>query len=338
MSRNIRLFPTYSQKENQTTNHCLLILKMLYEENPKFLSEALSALLGENFSGTIGVQFTQQRRGKEGVSVPDGEITQEPFSIFIETKLGSNFDKDQLLGHLEILKQKQGQRVLLALGNFEQDSAYHPEFPGIEDIAKSYDVSFAAVSFEQFLQAIQLPYLPKTLVDAVSDLGEYLDENALLPSWKYRLDIVNCKMSFDSVLQYKIYTCPAQGGQYNHRRSLYFGTYRNKRVEQIAQIEAVVDLESESEAALIWKNDSRSELELVRIAVERRQQTGDSWYPVRAFVLGDLFSTDFIKASSGGMQGSKQYFDIGKLKVIDAKDLAAKLRGKTWENYESLIS
>jgi hypothetical protein len=186
MSRNIRLFPTYSQKENQTTNHCLLILKMLYEENPKFLSEVLSGLLGENFSGTVGVQFTQQRRVKE--SVPDGEI-------------------------------------------------------------------------------------------------------------------------------------------------LYFGTYRNKCVEQIAQIEAVVDLESEDEATIVWRNDSRTEQELVEIAIERRQKIGDSWYPVRIFVLGDMYSTNFVKASSGGMFVSKQYFDIAKLKVSSAEDLAAKLREKTWENY-----
>lgn len=336
MSRNIRLFPTYSQKENQTTNHCLLILKMLYEENPKFLSESLSVLLGENFSGTVGVQFAQQRRGKG--SVPDGEITQEPFSIFIETKLGSNFDKKQLLDHLRNLQKKQGQKVLLALGNFEQDNAYHPDFPEIERTAKSYDVSFAAVSFEQFLQAIQLPYLPKNLVDAVSDLGEYLDENALLPSWKYRLDVVNCKMSFNSVLQHRVYTCPAQGSQYNHRRSLYFGTYRNKHVEQIAQIDAVVDLDSEDNRVLVWRNSSQSENELIQIAMERCKQAEQFWYPIRVFVLGDLHPTDFIKASSGGMFGNKQYFDIGKLKVDDAEALAIKLKGKTWENYETLTS
>lgn len=81
MSRSIRLFSTYSQRENQTTNHCLLILKMLYEENPKFLSEVLSSLVGESLSGTVGVKFTQQKRGKE--SVPDGELAQEPFTIFI---------------------------------------------------------------------------------------------------------------------------------------------------------------------------------------------------------------------------------------------------------------
>jgi hypothetical protein len=33
------------------------------------------------------------------------------------------------------------------------------------------------------------------------------------------------------------------------------------------------------------------------------------------------------------MQGSKQYFNIGKFNAIDAADLAKKLNGKTWENY-----
>ena len=49
-----------------------------------------------------------------------------------------------------------------------------------------------------------------------------------------------------------------------------------------------------------------------------------------------MYSTNFVKASSGGMFVSKQYFDIGKLKVIGAEDLAQKLSGKTWENYEAL--
>lgn len=332
MSQKICLFPTFSQKENQTTNHCLLILKMIYEENPKFLSEILSVLLGESFSGRVGVEFMQQKRGKK--TVPDGEISQEPFSIFIETKLGNNFGEAQLLGHLETLKDKQGQRILLALGNFEQDIPDHHNFQEVESSAKSYGISFVAISFEQLLQAIQLPLLSKNLADAVSDLGEYLDENALLPSWKYRLDVVSCRISFDSVIQHKVYTCPAQGGQYNHRRSLYFGTYRNKCVEKIAAIEAVVDLESEEDTKLVWRNNGKSEVELIKIATERRQKIGESFYPARVFILGDLFPTNFSKASSGGMQGSKQYFDIGKLQVENAEDLATKLRDKTWENYE----
>jgi len=307
---------------------------MLYEENPKFLSEALGLLFGENFSGTVGVKFIQQRRANN--SVPDGEISQDSFSVFIETKLGSDFDEKQLLDHLNTLKEKQGKRILIALGNFEQDPTNYPVLQAVETKAKCENVAFIAVSFEQFIQAIQLPYLPKNLIDAVSDLGEYFDENSLLPSWKYRLDVVNCKGSFDSVLAHKVYTCPAQTGSYNHRRSLYFGTYRNKCVEQISRIEAVVDLESEDEASLLWSNVNRPEKELIKTAMERRQKVEEFWYPVRVFVLDDMHPTNFIKASSGGMFVSKQYFDIGKLKAMGTADLAQKLRGKTWENYESL--
>lgn len=339
MGRSIRLFPTYSQRENQTTNHCLLILKMLYEENPKFLSEALGLLFGESFSGTVGVKFIQQRRGKD--SVPDGEIFQDSFSVFIETKLGSDFGEEQLLAHLDILEARQGERILIALGNFEQQHpANYPVLRDVETKAKEKGIAFTFVSFEQFLQAIQLPYLPKNLIDAVSDLGEYFDENSLLPSWKYRLDVVNCTGSFDNVLKHKVYTCPAQTGAYNHRRSLYFGAYRNKCVEQVSRIEAVVDLESEDEdeASLLWSNVSRSEKDLIQIAIKCRQEIGESWYPVRVFILDEMHPTNFVKASSGGMFGSKQYFDIGKLKATDAAELAQKLRGKTWENYESLIT
>ena len=39
MGKTISLFSGYSQKENRTTNYCLLALRMIYEENPKFLSE-----------------------------------------------------------------------------------------------------------------------------------------------------------------------------------------------------------------------------------------------------------------------------------------------------------
>lgn len=331
MSKNIRIFPTYSQRENQTTNHCLLILKMLYEENPKFLSEVLSILLGESLSGKVGVKFFQQKRGKE--SVPDGEITQDPFAIFLETKRGNNFDKGQLLNHLETLKDKQGTKVLIALGNFEQDEPNETAFPDIKKSAEELDILFTAISFEQFFQSLHLDYLPKNLADAIADLGEYLDEENLLPSWKYRLDVVNCRRSFDMVLQHQIYACPASSGQYNHQRSLYFGTYRNKQVENIALIEAVIDLESEEEYSIKWKNIEKSDQELVKIARERRSYFGDSWYPVRVFLLSELHPTNFVKTSPGGMQSSKQYFDISKLNVINAADLASKLQEKNWENY-----
>ncbi len=287
--------------------------------------------MGERLSGAVGVKFSQQNRGKK--SVPDGTISQEAFSIVIETKRDNRFNLEQLTRHLEPMKEQGGIQVLMALGNFEWEEPNPEAFQDIDRLAEEMGVAFAAVSFEQFLQALKLSYLPKNLVDAIADLEEYMNEENLLPSWKYHLDVVNCRVSFDDVLQHQIYVCPATDGSYNHRRSLYFGMYRNKRVQQIAKIEAVVDLESEENFSIKWKNIDKSDLELVEMARSRRSQIDNSWYPARVFILADLHPTDFVKASPGGMQSSKQYFDISHLNVIDAADLARKLMGKTWENY-----
>ncbi|MGK7923334.1 MAG: hypothetical protein AB4080_25375 [Trichodesmium sp.] len=308
---------------------------MLYEENPKFLSEVLSKLLGEGLSGIVGVKFTQQAGKKQ--SIPDGEITQEPFYILLETKRGSSLDEEQLLRHLESLKQKQGRKILIALANYEQDEPKAPAFSNVKKTAEADKILFLPISFEDFLESIKLSNLPKNLADAINDLEEYFNEEDLLPSWKYRLDVVNCAGTYDDVIKHNIYVCTAKGGSYSHRRSLYLGVYRNKQVDWVAKIEAVVDIESEEEFSIKWKNINKSDEELAEIARIRRSYLDDSQYPARVFLLTDLHPTDFCKTTPGGMQSSKQYFDIRKFDigdVKDAKDLAQKLQGKTWEEYK----
>jgi hypothetical protein len=98
MSRQITLFSGYSQRENRTTNYCLLILKMLYEENPKFLAEVLATMIGEELGERIGVKFRQQE--KKTASVPDGLIVQPAFTVYIETKNFDWFHRPQLENHL----------------------------------------------------------------------------------------------------------------------------------------------------------------------------------------------------------------------------------------------
>jgi hypothetical protein len=55
-------------------------------------------------------------------------------------------------------------------------------------------------------------------------------------------------------------------------------------------------------------------------------------YPWCVFLLGDLFQTEFVKDSKGGMWVSKQYFDISSLKIRTAEELANALRGKNWSD------
>ena len=98
MSKHISLFSGYSQGENRTTNYCLLLLKMLYEENPKFLAEVMTTLVGEELGEQIGVRFHQQVH--KGSSTPDGLILQPAFTVYIETKNWDWFYDAQLEQHL----------------------------------------------------------------------------------------------------------------------------------------------------------------------------------------------------------------------------------------------
>src|SRR5687768_2206527 len=116
MGRAISLFSGYEQKENRVTNYVLLVLKLVYEESPLLLGEILSALVGQDMGGEVGVVFRQQE--KKGKSIPDGLIVQRPFSVYIETKSWDWFYDEQIAAHLEGLDATgPGMKILLALSN-----------------------------------------------------------------------------------------------------------------------------------------------------------------------------------------------------------------------------
>jgi hypothetical protein len=338
MSRPITLFSGYSQGENRTTNYCLLVLKLLYEENPKFLGHVLGTLVGENLAEQVGVQFRQQTR--KAMSAPDGLVTQPAFTLYLETKNFDWFHDAQLENHLSALDgEAAGIKVLIALSNFEVPN--DKRFSRIRELCESRyrsTIRFAQISFEDLVEALQIDSLPKNLMDLVSDFRAYLDEQNLLPSWKGWIDVVNCAGIPDDILTANAYLCPATGGPYNHSRCKYFGMYRNKRVEKVAMIEAVVDLRDTNDAVIRWKNTHGEDEGFIARAHERLAQRRPGQYPTRVFILGELFDTDFSKDTSGGMQSSKQYFDIEPLRAANAAELADALRGKTWSQLRGQVA
>ncbi len=337
MGSPISLFSGYSQKENRTTNYCLLILKMIYEEGPEYLSEVLSSLLGDEVS--IGVQFIQQKRGNS--SVPDGVISQESFTIYIETKNSDWFSDSQLESHLDSLDKEDGSdtKILIALSNFEKND--DNRFRCIENICrKKYNnkIVFKKVSFEDYVGVLDniSDKLPRYLSASIGELRSYLDEQGLLPVWKQTIDIVNCAGSKQFIEENKAYVCLASGGAYSHRRCKYFGVYSNKKVEKVAEIRAVIDYDMDDNSLKkLWINtDEREDVlfneakELADAAVTNGQIT---WKPIRIFLLSDLYDTEFIKDSKGGMYSSKIYMQMPS-DINNAENLADYLRNKKWSD------
>lgn len=338
MGKEISLFSGYDQVENRTTNYCLLILRMLYQESPKLLAQALANLLGEQSGLQVGVQFRQQV--VKGNSIPDGLISQPAFSIYIEAKLWDWHYDEQLERHLESLyNETPGVKILLALAKFEGN--YEERFAPIEKICtEKYngEIKFLAASYEGFLEAIRLPTLTPSLSTLVDDFELYLNENSLLSNWRGWLDVVNCGAFFEKLIETGVYVCLTTGGPYKHGRCEYLGMYWWKSVRRVATILGVVDVDAikEGEANILWNNTAQGEIsdeKLIELARQRFYNAyPDKDWIGRVFVLGPLIETDFQKDSRGGMLGSKQYFDVKKLKADSIEDLAKKLKKYDWSS------
>jgi len=328
MSRPISLFSGYDQAENRATNYTTLLLKMLYEASPAFLGDALDALTGGALAGRVGVRFSQQQRFAR--SVPDAVIAQSAFTLFVETKTSDWFYDDQLRRHLEGLRDLPGDKVLVALSNFEDDQ------PNRFEHLESSDLKIVATSFETFADALlNLPGLPRPLLDTVQEYRAYLDESGFLPRWRTQLDACNCAGKREEQMEHGTYLCPASGGAYSHTRSRFFGAYWDKAVRLIADLRAIVVVDVDGGGSVQFANVDTPHDDLVQEALGKKAATRpDIDYAVRVFLLGPLHKTDFQKDTPRGMMGSKQYFDLdayGLADVKDAAELAERLRGKAWQ-------
>lgn len=327
MGRDISLFSGYNQKENRTTNYCLLLLKQIFEESPKLFANAIENMGCIGIGSIVGVQFRQQER--RGGSVPDGLIVQSPFSIFFETKNTDWFYWDQIYRHLSELRQVPGHKILIALANMEeQDTAKFDEFQS--RILQEFDdaILFVPLSFEQFIDSIEAVDLPLRLRGLAEELRTYLDIQNLLPNWTKVLDVVNCVTTMHEV-DAGVYLCPARAGSYWHSRAKFFGPYRRKAVDRICEILGMVDVVGRGEIVVHYNNGPLSEGDLKEMAfdfvVKFRPFALDQG--VRAILLGDPTETHFEKDSKGGMRGTKRFFEVGE---GSAPEIARRLKGKTW--------
>lgn len=337
MGKSISLFSGYSQKENRTTNYCLLVLKLFYEEDPRFLAEVLREILGENVAEHIGVKFLQQER--KALSIPDGHIFQRPFNIFIETKNSDWFYDEQLENHLSGFDaESPGLKVLIALGNFESDD--DTRFENIKAICRDKygdNIKFVAITFDEFISKLHLDHLPKSLVDTVEELKAYLNEADLLASWIDWIDVIACGELPGDVLEDKVFMCPATGGTYSHGRCAYFGMYQEKRVEYVADILALVEVESENSATTRWRNTDTDKPFFEERAKQAVKNRRPGEFPTLVMILGELYKTDILKDTPYGLR-NKQYFNISSFKAKNAQELAERLKGKTWSELQKLTN
>lgn len=334
----VGFFPKYEQKENRVTNYTLLVLKQLYNESPKLFQEFVVNLIkNDEHNIDVGVNFWQQK-GYEcdnGKSILDGVITQSAFTIFVETKLSDWFYSEQLNTHLSNLTKIEGKKIFLALCNFDgQKSDIFEKF--MEEYKSATDIIFAYFDFGNFvdiLKSLKQQIKTEHLTTIIDEFEEFLYNENLLPTWKYRLDVVNCAQTKNFVKTHFAYTCPEAKGHYKHSRSRYFGIYENKKVDTIAEIQGVCAIDKNDKIEVSWwDNDNCSEKEIIEKTKNLLNKIPD-YRPIQVFLLDNIRDgVNFFKDSTGGMFGSKIYFNVdNSIKNID--DLFNTLHNKGWNNY-----
>lgn len=335
MGKEISLFNDYHTKENILTNHCGVILKLLYEENPKSFEEVISTLTSQDF--VINPSFQQQV--KKSSSIPDIVIEQKSFSIYFETKTFDWFYKDQIDRHLAGFNKKNDYNILFLLANFEIDDLEERFKAQISKAKKEYNITLSPISFEQLIGVLENVESSEEFQSFLIEFRDFLDRNNYLPTWKYLLDVVNCSSTIHEVHNNDVYMCPDTGGMYKHQRAFFFGGYKNKNVKYIHEIKALVVIEKGGEEAFIkWKNVDEDDNELIKEAKNKiyiydYRISEINERNLQVFLLQNKHKTNFRKSSPGGLYGSKKYFrDIGrKYNAYSSKDLAKHLKNVTWE-------
>jgi hypothetical protein len=334
VSQAISLFPRYSSPENRATNYTLLVLRLLYEESPRLYQQFLDRLLGEDAPATLPT-FLQQQKKKS--SIPDGVVSQRSYALYVETKTGEWFYDEQLRRHLSALADDRAEtKMLIALSPFEYggETALMTQYKA--EAAKYSGVGFLAVSFRSVVDALPALDAGSHLGRIIEEFETYLADADLLGSWQTQLDVVNTAMWPEHVAVHQVYTCPATGGAYAHRRCRFLGGYAKKTVTHVAEILGVVRLGADGHGAVEWKNVEIPDIELVASASDRATAAwGGREFEIDrlAFVLGSPVATAFTKDTPGGMRGSRQYFELAKLPggtPTDAVSLAAALNGRHW--------
>jgi hypothetical protein len=334
----LHYFPRYSMKENAVTNNSLLLILRLYQYNRYKFEKFMEALGAEEEVSlpSFGLQFNQQKA--TGKSVLDGYLWQESIKIAVETKLGNDFDLEQLKNHLAVFKEEQHKFLILL--NPSSDARSKEQINSLRNLAKRDNIHVLHTTFASIVKAAQDCLSPhdEEMIALVKDYELFCSGCDLLPTDQHTLLVPPCGESVEDNIQFQLYYCPVTR---NFRKARYLGIYANKTIQAIGKISKVIpcDINLESNAVEVLDKQSRlTEGEQQRIlgaSIAAKKYGYDLSTGSKFFLCDEMVRTDFPKKSKGGIQGHR-YFDLkeilGDRKIPESlSDLASLLRQHQWK-------
>lgn len=311
----LHYFPRYSAKENVVTNNSLLLLLRVYQYNRYKFEKLIEALSIEQdvLLPSFGLQFNQQMG--TGKSIIDGYLWQESIKIAVETKLGDEFDFEQLRNHLAMFQDEQHKFLILLNRSAGTRSA--GELTSFRNLAKRDNIHVLHATFASIIRAAEHCLSPhdEEMIALVKDYELFCSGNDLLPTDEHTIFVPPCGDSVEDNINYRLYYCPLTR---NFRKAKYLGIYSNKTIRAIGKITKIVpcDLIIATKTVTVQESHLQvTDAEKQRIlgAAEAAEKYGwDLSKDHKFFLCDEMARTNFEKKSKWGIQGHR-YLDLKEI-------------------------
>ena len=329
----ISFFQRYSGRENHATNNTLLMLRYVHQASPADFERLMRQIL-DDANIAVGPRFSQQVRLQ--ASLPDGAVRQAHFALFIEAKAGVQFDDEQIIAHLDGIKEAgiSGPQTFLLLLTPEAVASARVRHLA-EEAAKRGGV-FASATFAAIVAALREATGERgALAPVIADFEAFLDAEGLMPVAD-RIAVFAVGTSHAENLNHRLYYEPASRPSKAGCR--YIGLYRRLEVTHVADMgEAYVAAPDGAGLDIRCERDGTSAIHEVRLRIEAAV-SATTYYDLRAeahrFYLVDAFHrTSLRKRSAPGVMGLR-YLSAEKLGVHGAppaRRLAELLDGRQFD-------
>lgn len=337
----IYYFQRFSQKENVVTNNTLLLFSRFYHYNTIRFQDFLSDLFGNVPGLQVGPQFEQQVRNKG--SIPDGMISQTSFKVVIETKLYGNYNKDQIIQHLNKF-ENEDLKILLLIDPHPVGQGFIKNVKQEINTFKSQtgkDVLFIPSTFETIIKTMRDHLLDQDyeMQEILEEYEAFCSEENLLPDNNYLMKAVPCGFSLQHNLKYNIYYDPITRSYRNYK---YLGLYNLKTIKAIGEIRDVItadydfntkklEVKEHLNTNLVSPDDEEAIKGIIEDTMNELNidlSKGQKFYMVYKF-----YDTNYRKTSKLPLRGGK-YFDLKEIigdKLPSAEKIAEILKEMSWE-------
>lgn len=340
----IHYFQRYHSKENVDTSNTMLMLSRLYNYNAdKFFTMLNTLILQETESPEIS--FDLQVAGDE--SVPDAVISQKSFKTVVETKLYNQFDKRQLLNHLEQFGAEDI-KILLTIDPKPMKQQLFDEMAvelkkyNSENIGRLiHPVKHVNLTFEQLVEAMEdiIDDRDTEIIAVLEDFKKYCFDEKLIPDSHKWMRAIVAGTTFQDNMELNLFY-DRESRKYTEHG--YIGLYKDKSIRAVGKLKkTILAQEINGEMQFQIENGepaAQEELDRIMEAIHRAEDYGYDLKTVchRYFIVEKFYPIDFRKTSKNPIQKSK-FFNLADMfgyKIMpDTEKIAGDLDGRAWEEF-----